>query len=135
MAVTKAISQPTPTWHIFNVRSTRMAHSSTHSQITTEAQVVNGFLQLCRISRMYGATVDVAQVNEIYNVLFGRDGDVAGVTWWANQIVTGKVAPAAAAIAILNGAQGSDKVIVENKLAASAAFTASLDTMHRNYRL
>ena len=69
------------------------------------------------------------QVNAIYNVLFGRDGDVAGVTWWANQIITGKVVAAAAAVEILNGAQGSDKTIVDNKLAASAAFTAGLDTI------
>ncbi len=95
----------------------------------TEAQVIQDFFNSAESQAMYGTTFDVAQVNKIYNVLFGRDGDVAGVTWWANQIVTGKVAPAAAAIAILNGAQGSDKVIVENKLAAAEAFTANLDTM------
>ena len=101
---------------------------------TTEADVVNGFSNSAESIALYGApTVNpgavITQVNAIYNVLFGRDGDVTGVTWWANQIITGKVVAAAAAVEILNGAQGSDKTIVENKLAASAAFTAGLDTI------
>ena len=101
---------------------------------TTQADVVNGFSNSAESISLYGApTVNpglvFTQVNAIYNVLFGRDGDVAGVTWWANQIITGKVVAAAAAVEILNGAQGSDKTIVDNKLAASAAFTAGLDTI------
>lgn len=94
----------------------------------TEARVVKEFSASAESQALYGQGFTITQINMIYNVLFGRDGDVPGMTWWANQVAQGLVAPAAAAIAILNGAQGTDKVAIENKLAASHAFTAGLDT-------
>lgn len=94
----------------------------------TEAQVATEFSHSAESQALYGEDFDVAQLNLIYNVMFGRNGDVVGMTWWANQIAHNLVTPAGAAIAILNGAQGSDKIAVENKLAASHAFTAGLDT-------
>lgn len=95
----------------------------------TEAQVEQEFSQSAESKALYPDGATVATINGIYETLFGREADVAGATWWANEIAQGKVTLAGAAIAILNGAQGSDKVIVENKLAASHAFTAGLDTM------
>jgi hypothetical protein len=94
----------------------------------TEAQVEAEFSSSAESQALYGQGFTIAQINAIYNVLFGRDGDVPGMTWWANQVAQGLVTPAAAAISILNGAQGTDKVAVENKLAASHAFTAGIDT-------
>ena len=94
----------------------------------TEAQVVTEFSASAESQALYGEGFTITQINMIYNVLFGRDGDVPGMTWWANQIAQGLVAPAAAAIAILEGAQGTDQIAVENKLAASSDFTAGLDT-------
>ena len=61
-------------------------------------------------------------------MLFGRDAEPAGLAYWANQILIGNLTPAGAAIGILNGAQGTDVTAVNNKLVASAAFTAGLDT-------
>ena len=61
-------------------------------------------------------------------MLFGRDAEPAGQAYWANQIVIGNLTPAGAAIGILRGALNDDVIAVNNKLAASAAFTAGLDT-------
>ncbi len=95
----------------------------------TQAQVEQEFSSSAESKALYPDGATVATINGIYETLFGREADVPGATWWANEIAQGKVTLAGAAIAILQGAQGSDKVIVENKLAASSAFTAGLDTM------
>ena len=95
----------------------------------TQAQVEQEFSTSAESKALYPDGATVATINAIYVTLFGREADVPGATWWANEISQGKVTLAGAAIAILQGAQGSDKVIVENKLAASSQFTAGLDTM------
>ncbi len=94
----------------------------------TEAQVEQEFSSSAESQALYGQGFTITQLNLIYNILFGRDGDVPGMTWWANQVAQGLVTPAGAAIAILKGAQGTDLIAVENKLAASNDFTAGLDT-------
>ncbi len=95
----------------------------------TQAQVEQEFSTSAESKALYPDGATVATINAIYGTLFGREADIPGATWWANEIAQGKVTLAGAAIAILQGAQGTDKVIVENKLAASHAFTAGLDTM------
>lgn len=95
----------------------------------TQAQVEQEFSTSAESKALYPDGATVATINAIYMTLFGREADIPGATWWANEIAQGKVTLAGAAIAILQGAQGSDKIIVENKLAASHAFTAGLDTM------
>src|SRR3954451_22760071 len=45
-------------------------------------------------------------INTIYQTLFNRDADAAGLTFFANQLVSGKVSINNIAINILDGAQG-----------------------------
>src|SRR5690606_25417424 len=67
-------------------------------------------------------------VNSIYQSLFNRGADVAGLAFWVNGLTSGEFTVNDVAIRILDGAQGSDKTRVETKVAAADAFTASLDT-------
>ncbi|MCW5721258.1 MAG: DUF4214 domain-containing protein [Devosia sp.] len=67
-------------------------------------------------------------VNAIYQSLFGRNADVAGLTFWVNGLSSGEFTINDVAIRILDGAQGSDKTIIDTKVAAADAFTASIDT-------
>lgn len=67
-------------------------------------------------------------VNSIYQTLFGRDADVAGLTFWVNGLQSGQFTINDIAIRILDGAQGSDKTRIDTKVAAADAFTASIDT-------
>jgi Ca2+-binding RTX toxin-like protein len=77
---------------------------------------------------LYGTTFNYAQINAIYLALFNREAEKAGLEYWYAKVADKTYTPAGAAMAILNGAQNADKTAVENKLAASAAFTAALDT-------
>ena len=95
---------------------------------STETEVENAFWASPESQALYGTTMGLTQINMVYNMLFGRDAEPAGLVYWANQILIGNLTPAGAAIGILNGAQGTDVTAVNNKLAASAMFTAGLDT-------
>jgi len=95
---------------------------------STETEVENAFWASPESQALYGSVMGLQQINMVYNMLFGRDAEPAGLAYWANQIVIGALTPAGAAIGILRGALNDDVIAVNNKLAASAAFTAGLDT-------
>ena len=91
------------------------------------SEVISAFDSSAESKTLYGNDV-AAKVNAIYGNLFNRVAEPAGLTYWVGQIQAGKITAAGAALAILNGALGSDATAVQNKLAASAAFVAALDT-------
>ncbi|MBF0680375.1 MAG: DUF4214 domain-containing protein [Devosia sp.] len=67
-------------------------------------------------------------VNSIYRSLFNRDAEAAGLNFFVEALNNGTLSINNIAIAILDGAQGDDKAIVENKLKAADAFTKAIDT-------
>ncbi|CAN7665931.1 hypothetical protein LJR030_002862 [Rhizobium sp. LjRoot30] len=67
-------------------------------------------------------------VTEIFQSLFGRNPELAGLTFFVNALNSGELNINNVAIAILDGAQGDDLATVNNKIAAATAFTAALDT-------
>jgi hypothetical protein len=67
-------------------------------------------------------------VNSIYQSLFGHDADAAGLNFFIGELLAGRQTIQTIAINILDGAQGTDKEIVDRKIAAADAFTAELDT-------
>jgi len=71
-------------------------------------------------------------VNNIYQNLFGRDADAAGRTYWANLLTNGTIKVDTIVAEVAKAALTTDKEAVENKVAASTAFTAQLDTTAEN---
>lgn len=71
---------------------------------------------------------NVQIVNSIYQSLFGRDAEAGGLNFFVDALNKGTLNINNIAIAILDGAQGSDKTIADNKVAAANLFTAALDT-------
>jgi hypothetical protein len=63
-------------------------------------------------------------VDAVYMNLFNRAADTAGQNYWVGQIVNGSIGPGAAALAIANGAIGTDAIALENKITASSAGAA-----------
>lgn len=66
-------------------------------------------------------------VNSIYQALFGRDAEPAGLAGFVAALANKTQTISSIAVNILDGAQGTDKARVDAKLAASDIFTAHLD--------
>lgn len=66
-------------------------------------------------------------VNSIYQSLFGRDGEQAGIDFFVAGLEDGTFNINNIAIAILDGAQGDDLATVNAKIAAANIFTSNLD--------
>jgi len=94
----------------------------------TEAQVKAAFSASPESQAFFGSMAVAAQINAIYQNLFNRDAEPAGLTYWAQEIGSGRLSLADAAMGILAGAQNDDKTAVANKLAASDSFTTALNT-------
>ncbi len=92
-----------------------------------QADVIKAFDASAESKALYGNDA-AAKVNAIYQNLFNRDAEPEGLVYWTTLINQGRVTAAGAAFAILNGAQGTDATAVQNKLAASEAFVAAMDT-------
>lgn len=88
----------------------------------------HGFSASPESQALYGTTFGATQVNAIYQNLFNRDAEAGGVTYWTNEVQAGHLTAAGAALGILLGAQGSDKVTIDHKLAAAQAFILHVDT-------
>ncbi len=67
-------------------------------------------------------------VNSIYQSLFGRDAEATGLNFFVDALNKGTLNIKNIAIAILDGAQGNDKTVSANKVAA-ADLTLSPSTL------
>lgn len=90
--------------------------------------LARGFSVSPESQQLYGTAFGAAQVNAIYQNLFNRDAEAAGVAYWTGEVDAGRLTAAGAALAILLGAQNEDKVAVQNKLQVALAFSAHVDT-------
>lgn len=78
-------------------------------------------------SRFVGMS-DAEVIESIYQALFGREPEAEGLAHFLEALANGTQTLGSIAVNILDGAQGTDLAIIENKIAAAEAFTASLDT-------
>lgn len=97
---------------------------------TSEADVIKAFSTSAESAALYGANSGLEKINAYYLTVFGRPAELAGAQGWLLAVEKGQYTIESVAVAIINaGLLTADKVAIENKLAASALFTASLDTM------
>jgi hypothetical protein len=77
---------------------------------------------------LYDGKTNEEIVTAVYQSLFGRAPDAAGLEFYLKGLEDGTLNIASIAVSIVDGAQDGDKAIVDNKVAAADLFTASLDT-------
>jgi hypothetical protein len=92
------------------------------------AAVQAGFAASTESQALYGNKSTIDKVTAIYQNVFNRSPDAAGLTYWVNQIESGKVTQAQASWTIQQNAGAGDAATVQNKLTAAQAFTANVDT-------
>lgn len=93
----------------------------------SEGEVAAAFDASRESQDLYGLSLPL-KINSIYHNLFNRDAEAADLQYWSTLVITGRISAPAATLEILKGALGSDAAAVQNKLAASSAFTRALDT-------
>lgn len=71
-------------------------------------------------------------MDAVYLNLFGRAPDAAGKAWWVNQLNTGAMTRASAAVNVMAGAQSTDIDVIVKKTTIAGRFTAALDTVQRS---
>ena len=95
----------------------------------TTAQVEAAFAASNESKALYASSSKYDFVNNVYKNVIGRPAELAGLNYWVDQIDSGKITQAGAAIAILNDAlQTADKTSVQNKLDAGEGFFNAIDT-------
>jgi hypothetical protein len=67
-------------------------------------------------------------INSLYGNLFGHAPDTAGLNYWLGQLTSGTVGLGAAALAIANGATGTDSIELQNKITVALDFTTKTST-------
>lgn len=75
----------------------------------------------------YSGLADKGAVALLYQTVFGRAPEAAGLNYWLSQLQSGHYDRTTLAVAMLDGAQGSDLSTANSKLAAADLFTVSLD--------
>lgn len=92
------------------------------------AAVSNNFGNSEEANAVYGGLSTAAAVNKLYNQMFNRDAEPAGLAFWVGEINAGNVKLSDLPLALYVGAQGTDAEAFANKLEVANAFTAALDT-------
>lgn len=75
----------------------------------------------------YAGMDNRAKVAEVYDNLFGRQAEAAGVDYWANLLNNNQITIDNMVTQIAAGAQGTDQFAYNAKVAAASSFTERLD--------
>lgn len=70
-----------------------------------------------------GTTAEVF-VTAVYTNLFNRPPDAAGLLYWVKELESGKIPRSLFVLAVINGAQGTDATILENKTEVGLYFAS-----------
>lgn len=91
-------------------------------------QVAQSFADQAEYQAIYGNLGNEGTIVAIYENLLNRAPDAAGLAYWKEQLDSGAIQINNMVQAIINGAQGSDIAIIDNKTAVSQyAYDAGLE--------
>lgn len=98
------------------------------TQADLETLAAQFFSPSAEYSALYNGLTNAQIVNQLYNNLFGRDAEAAGLTAWTRALNEGTETFASIALQLTFSAQGTDAQTIEVRLNAATAFTAAVDT-------
>lgn len=81
----------------------------------------------------FGTETTSERISDIYSQLFNRAPDAAGLAYWLDAVNKGNAGEADVALALLNGAQGTDHGIATLRAQAMDAFTAQVQATGSAY--
>lgn len=90
--------------------------------------IINAFGNSSEVTTLLANMSYEQRINKLYNHLFGRDADDAGLAYYSLGLTNGTFTLSSIAMDIMNGTIGSDVPLLANKLASARLFTTSIDT-------
>jgi hypothetical protein len=95
--------------------------------------IIGAFATSQEAQNRFGSDDAGARITAIYEQLFNRAPDAAGLAYWTGAVETGKATLAEVSVAILKGAQGSDLDLSTLRQKAADAFTAAVEDGSTEY--
>lgn len=89
--------------------------------------IIQAFGNSAESQALYGGDTAEQQITRIYQQLFNRAPDEAGLSYWVNNLETGAISLQAAALTVLSGAVNEDRTLIDTKLNAAKVFTWHLN--------
>jgi hypothetical protein len=90
------------------------------------SNVVNAYATSAESVSLYGSLALQAQIDAVYRAAFGRAAETAGLQYYINEINAGRLTIGKMALAVLDGATGTDATTLASKLAVAGAYTDAL---------
>ncbi|QBC44037.1 DUF4214 domain-containing protein [Iodobacter fluviatilis] len=88
--------------------------------------IASAFATSAESVTLYGSQALAAQINAVYLASFGRAAETVGLQFYINEINAGRLTTGTMAVAVLNGAVGTDLSTLNSKLAVAAAYTTAV---------
>lgn len=95
------------------------------SGLTLENLRANFVNEQPEYARIYGGLSVTQTVARIYENLFERAAEPAGLDYWVGEVNAGRVPVDQLLVAFLNAASPGDRQVVDNKVAVAEAYTAA----------
>lgn len=89
-----------------------------------QGSIINAFGESQEFQDSYGDLSNEELVNNLYQQLFGRDADDAGLEYYTGVLESGDKSLSEIALTISNAAQGSDMEVRDARIEAADAYTA-----------
>lgn len=81
----------------------------------------------------FGTDTAAERITEIYQQLFNRDPEAAGLAYWVDAVAKGHASLADVAITVLGGSQGTDATLSTLRQQVADSFTAEVDASGSAY--
>ncbi len=88
--------------------------------------IIDAFSTSAEATARFGDASPSDRIADVYQQLFNREPDPAGLEYWTKAIESGSISMADAAIQIMNGAQSTDAQLSTLRQEAAAQFTAEV---------
>ncbi|MDD2547704.1 MAG: SwmB domain-containing protein, partial [Burkholderiaceae bacterium] len=96
--------------------------------------IIDAFATSAEAQALYGASSTARErVTVLYQNILGRNPDTAGLNYYVDQINRGKLSLGNAALSILDGVQGADKPLADNRLSVAQSFTSQASPAAKSY--
>lgn len=95
--------------------------------------IIQAFAASQEAQTRFGSDTVNARITDIYEQLFNRAPDAAGLAFWTNAVEQGSATLAEVSLAILKGAQSSDLDLSTLRQKAADAFTAAVEDGSTEY--